>query len=267
MAVLTRESVDELLKKLDVDGYVILRDVVSQDRLEQFHTELMRQFHDVRDEGRLFSGGGMITGHLNCFPGEHARFIYEEIADYGIVEVARARDAASAERPRATLNFNLPGSVAQHYHMDGLYTDEFLICNVAVVDTDVHNGAFDVLPGTHREFMKFWRYAVERKYRLSTRVPLRQGDAILRLSTTWHRGTPNLSDTARPMAAITFGELSAPEGDPFAVNGGEMAFYPNWYGTDRLGQLRERTYAALPLSYSAYRFVRSLYGKKGYSTF
>ena len=77
---------------------------------------------------------------------------------------------------RATLNFNLPGSVAQHYHTDGVYLKDFLICNIAVVDTDLENGAIDVLPGTNREFYKFWRYAVERKYRLTTRVPLRQGD-------------------------------------------------------------------------------------------
>ena len=43
--------------------------------------------------------------------------------------------------------------------MDGLYLKDFLICNVAVVDTDLANGAIDVLPGTNREFYKFWRYA------------------------------------------------------------------------------------------------------------
>ena len=81
-----------------------------------------------------------------------------------------------ADAVRATLNLNLPGSVAQHYHIDDAYLKEFLICNVAVVDTDLANGAIDVLPGTNREFYKFWRYALERKYRLTTRVPLQRGD-------------------------------------------------------------------------------------------
>ena len=57
------------------------------------------------------------------------------------------------------MNFNLPGSVPQHYHMDGLYIDDFLICNIAVIDTDLVNGAIDVLPGTNREFLPFWKYA------------------------------------------------------------------------------------------------------------
>ena len=221
----------------------------------------------MRASGALFKGGGTIIGHLNCFPGERSRFIYDRIEEYGIVDVAKAWDPIAAKYPRPTLNFNLPGSVAQHYHMDGLYTGQFLICNVAVVDTDIENGAFDVLPGTHREFMKFWRYAVERKYRLSTRVPMQRGDVMLRLSTTWHRGTPNRTTTPRPMMAITFGELGPTSGDPFRHNDGEIEFYQNWYSTSRLGQVREHVYRAAPLSYSAYRFVRSLWGNKGYSSF
>jgi len=32
-----------------------------------------------------------------------------------------------------------------------------------------------------------------------------------------------------------------------------------------VGQLRERTFVAAPITYSAYRFVRSLVGNKGYA--
>ena len=267
MGVLSDDDIQGLLNQLETDGFAVLRDVVSKERLEQFRTELLRDYLAFSMSGKKFDGGGTVTGHLNCFPGERARFIYDEIREYGIVELAATRDPEAALRPRATLNFNLPGSVAQHYHMDGLYTEAFLICNVAVVDTDLENGAIDVLPGTNREFYKFWRYALERKYRLSTRVPLSQGDVILRLSTTWHRGMPNASDQPRPMAAITFGEAGAPSCDPYAENDGQVVFYPNWFRTDRLGQLRERTYKALPITYSAYRFMRSLVGNKGYSSF
>ena len=146
---------------------------------------------------------------------------------------------------------------------------EFLICNIAVVDTDTVNGAIDVLPGTNREFYKFWRYALERKYKLTTRVPLAQGDVVVRKSTLWHRGMPNRSATPRPMMAITFGEMEKDEleADPFMVNDGKVVFYPNWYKTSRLGQLRERIFVAAPITYSAWRFARSLYGNKGYASF
>lgn len=264
---LSRDDIDGILHSLSTDGFVVLRDVVDREPLEELRISLLEEYERARSSGALFQGGGTIIGHLNCFPGEQSRFVYDQIRDYGIVDVAAARDPIAAQYPRPTLNFNLPHSVAQHYHMDGLYTEEFLICNVAVVDTTVENGAFDVLPGTNREFLPFWRYALERKYRLSTRVPLGQGDAILRLSTTWHRGAPNRTATPRPMMAITFGELGPTSGDPFAQNGGDVEYYANWYSTTRLGQLRERTYRAAPFTYSAYRFVRSLWGNKGYSSF
>ena len=63
--------------------------------------------------------------------------MWDEISDRGIVDLVREVRPDIVDSVRATLNFNLPGSVAQHYHMDGLYMKEFLICNVAVVDTDL----------------------------------------------------------------------------------------------------------------------------------
>jgi hypothetical protein len=123
-----------------------------------------------------------------------------------------------------------------------------------------------VLPGTNREFTKFWRYAVERKYRLSTRIPMSQGDVLLRMSTLWHRGMPNRTGTPRPMMSLTFGERGVAEGDPFLANDGKVIFYPNWFKTSRLGRARERTFVTLPISYSAVRFVQSLHSDRGYSS-
>jgi hypothetical protein len=252
---------------LDHDGYVVMRGVVSKDKLTAFSDDLLAEFDHRVDEGLPFQGGGLLSGHLNCFPGERARFIYDELRERGVFDLVRSYRPDIADRVRPTLNFNLPGSVAQHYHMDNAYLKEFLICNVAVVDTDLDNGALDVLPGTNREFYKFWRYALERKYRLTTRVPLQQGDVVVRKSTLWHRGMPNQSSAPRPMMAITFGEVDDTTADPFATNGGEIEFYPNWFNPSRLGRLRERTFVRAPITYSAYRFVASLHGNKGYESF
>jgi hypothetical protein len=257
---------EDFRRRLDHDGFVVLRGVVSKDKLADLERVIVEEFERARSANELFEGGGFRSGHLNCYPGESARFVYEELLDAGIIDLVRVVRPDIADSVRATMNFNLPGSVAQHYHMDGLYTKEFLICNVAVVDTDLNNGAIDVLPGTNRRFYKFWRYALERKYRLSTRVPLARGDVIVRKSTLWHRGMPNRSGAPRPMMAITFGEMEPTEPDPFMMNDGRIEFYPNWFSTSRLGQLRERTFVAAPITYSAYRFIRSLYGNRGYDS-
>ena len=253
----------EFHRDLDGNGYVVVPGVVSKSRLADFN----RQIVDAYERSAKFTGGGSISGHLNCFPGEASRFIYEEMERYGIPDAIRAVRGTSDDNIRPTLNLNLPGSAAQHYHMDGVYTEEFIICNVAVVDTDVANGAIDVLPSTHQQFYPFWRYAVHRRYRLATRVPLRQGDVLVRRSTLWHRGMPNQSQEPRPMFSLTFGELNVPLQDPFAVGGGGIQFYPNWYTTGRLGAIRERVEVAVPLTRSVVRFARSLVGKRGYSSY
>jgi hypothetical protein len=258
---------DEFAKALDHDGYVVIRDVVSKERLATFTDELLEAFDRQVTQGLPFKGGGLVSGHLNCFPGEGSRFVYDELSERGVIDLVRSYRADIVDAVRATLNLNLPGSVAQHYHFDDAYLKEFLICNTAVVDTDLTNGAIDVLPGTNREFYKFWRYALERKYRLTTRVPLQRGDVIVRKSTLWHRGMPNRSSTPRPMMAITFGEIQHKVADPFAMNGGEIEFYPNWFKTSRLGQLREKTFVRAPITYSTYRFVTSLHGNKGYESY
>jgi hypothetical protein len=248
----------DVIAQLESDGYALLSGIVSVDRLTEFADEILAAYEELDP----FRGGGSISGHLNCYPGEASRFILTELETAGICDLIGSIRAGRDDRVRATLNFNRPGSVAQHYHMDGAFADDFLICNIAVVDTDTTNGAIDLLPTTNRQYYPFWKYALERKYRLSKRIAMAQGDVLLRKSTLWHRGMPNLSTRPRPMMAITFGEASAPLDDPFA---GPITFYPNWYGTGRFGELRERIEVAAPVTRSAYRFMRSLIGHGGYS--
>jgi hypothetical protein len=266
MASISSEDTNRLQQSLAKDGYIIIRDVVPKSKLSEFQASVMAEFERLKGSGQLFTGGGMISGHLNCNPGEQSRFAYEALREQGIVDLIAALAPQSVAAVRAGCNVNLPNSVPQHYHMDGVYLEDFWIANVAVVDTDLVNGAIDVLPGTHQKFYKYWQFAVERTYRSSTRVPLQQGDVLLRTSRLWHRGMPNRAGVARPMLALTFGEKGAPKGDPFRINDGKLTFEPNWYNTNALGRLRERTFVKAPITYAAYRFARSLVGNKGYAS-
>ena len=43
------------------------------------------------ERARLCSRAAVaLSGHLNCFPGERARFVYDEIAEFGIVDLVRS---------------------------------------------------------------------------------------------------------------------------------------------------------------------------------
>jgi hypothetical protein len=263
MNTLSTTERSEVRRGLDDDGYCIIPGVVSREILSSFNQQVLEAY----DDADRFRGGGSLSGHLNCFPGEAARPIYEQIQARGIVDAICSACPELPHSLRATMNFNLPGSVKQHYHMDGVYLEDYVICNVAVVDTSVDNGAIDVLPSTHKEFYPFWKYALQRKYRLTTRLPLAQGDVLLRRSTLWHRGMPNMSPHPRAMFSLTVGERYVDHEDPFLANGGDIEFYANWYSTGRAGEIRERVEVALPITRSIVRFARSLSGNRGYSSY
>jgi ectoine hydroxylase-related dioxygenase (phytanoyl-CoA dioxygenase family) len=267
MKALTLDEQSELRRNFSENGYVIIRGVVPREKLSLLRAKVADEFEASKKSGELFSGGGSISGHLNCFPGEESRFAYEAVKDHGILDLVGAIVGASPGKLNVGGNLNLPGSATQHYHVDSSFLEGFMIVNVAVVDTDVVNGAIEVAPGTHRKFYKYWRFAVERPR--GTQVPLNQGDVLIRTSNLWHRGMPNRSNAARPMLAFTFGDVRAPtrEGDPFGVNDGKILFYPNWYRANLLGRLRERTFVSVPITYAAYRFARSLFGNRGYASY
>jgi ectoine hydroxylase-related dioxygenase (phytanoyl-CoA dioxygenase family) len=257
-------DVEKLKQAFAEDGYLIFRDVVSKEQLSALRDRIADEFDSAKQSGRLFSGGGLISGHLNCFPGEGSRFAYEALEKHGIIDLIKVIFPKAVRLPNVGCNFNLPGSVTQHYHADRNFLDDFLIANVAVVDTDLANGAIDVIPGTHKKFYKFWRFAVERTARGSVRIPMKQGDVLVRTSNVWHRGMPNRTATARPMIAFTWEDGGSTREDPFKVEDGKIVFRQNWYKPTALGRLRERTFVTAPITYSAYRFVGSLFGTKGY---
>jgi len=255
---LSRTEIDSLKQAYARDGYFIVPNVVSPEHLTELHLALSREFEMASDSGALFSGGGLVSGHLNCFPGAGARFAYDTLQDSGIIDLIKQLHPNVLRMPNVGCNFNLPGSHTQHYHIDRPFTRDFMIANVAVVDTVVENGAIDVVPGTHKRFYKYTQFVLERTRRNAVRVPLNRGDVLIRSSNVWHRGMTNRTSVPRPMLAMTWEDGGSDFPDPFGVDGGKIRFLPNWFKPTRLGRLRERLFVKVPLTYSALRFARSL---------
>lgn len=249
------------------DGFVILRNAIPRAGLTDLCSKILDALDRAKSNGTLFSGGGTLSGHLNCSPGEASRFVYTELQQAGVLDVITALAPKATGVPNVGCNVNLPNSVAQHYHADGLFVEDFIVTNVALLETTLENGAIDVLPGTHERFYPYWRFALERTPRLSKRLPMSPGDVLIRTSNLWHRGMPNRTGRARPMLCLRWDNAkNPPDYDPFRESNGEIEFQPNWYKANLLGRLRERTFVTAPVTYSAYRFVSSLVGNKGYAT-
>jgi ectoine hydroxylase-related dioxygenase (phytanoyl-CoA dioxygenase family) len=240
-------------------GYFVLPNVVSPERLAELHTALAREFDRASRSGELFSGGGLLSGHLNCFPGAGARFAYETLQDRGIIDLIKQLHPKVTRMPNVGCNFNLPGSHTQHYHIDRPFKRDFMIVNISVVDTVLENGAIELVPGTHKRFYKYTQFVLERCNRAGVRVPTNRGDVLVRSSNVWHRGTTNRTSVPRPMLAFTWEDGGSASPDPFSADGGNIRFLPNWFRPTRVGRLREHLFVKVPIAYSALRFTRSLF--------
>lgn len=238
------------------EGYVTLPNVVSKSRLAALTEELRDQYVLARTKGELFSGGGTISGHLNCFPGAQSRFVYDELEQYGVFDLVRKLSPTATRMPNVGCNLNLPNSSSQNPHADGYAASPFLIVNVAPVDTDLRNGAMEVAPGTHLREYKYWQYAVSGKSAI--RMCVRAGDVVVRSSALWHRGMQNRSNAIRPMLAFTWENGGSDLADPYTAHGGKITLLPNRYAQSLSGRLQERAFASLPALGKGYLFVRSV---------
>ncbi len=255
---LTASEIENAKQEYAINGYFILRNVVSSERLAELHSALAREFDRASKAGELFSGGGLVSGHLNCFPGAGARFAYDTLQERGIIDLLKELHPKVLRMPNVGCNFNLPGSHTQHYHIDRPFTRDFMIANVSVVDTVVENGATDVVPGTHKRFYKYRQFIMERCGRNAARVLTNRGDVVIRSSNVWHRGMTNRTAVPRPMLAFTWEDGGSNQEDPFSANGGNIRFLPNWFKPTPLGRIREQLFVKVPVTYAALRFARSL---------
>jgi hypothetical protein len=250
------QRMQDLASTFAREGYVTLPNVVSKSRLRTLTDELRGEYARARAEGELFSGGGTISGHLNCFPGAQSRFVYDELEQYGVFDLATKLSPSTTRMPNIGCNLNLPKSSAQNPHADGYAASPFLIVNVAPIETDLGNGAMEVAPGTHLRDYKYWQYAFSRKPVI--RMCMRAGDVVVRSSMLWHRGMPNRSSAIRPMLAFTWENGGSDLADPYTAHEGKITLLPNRYAQNFIGRLRERAFASLPALGKSYLFVRSV---------
>src|ERR1041384_2291199 len=74
----TRSVLTDGLRRTFADeGYLKFDGVISKSKLAQLSQRIADEFTEQRRQGRLFSGGGTFSGHLNCFPGAESRFVHE----------------------------------------------------------------------------------------------------------------------------------------------------------------------------------------------
>src|SRR5688572_29781453 len=110
---------EQARRSFQQEGYVVFPNLVSKAFLTRHTQDLCDAFDRANAAGPLFSGGGgMVMGHLNCFPGQQTRAIYDRLTETGVIDFIRSLWPRATGLPNVGCNFNLPRSSAQNYHMD-----------------------------------------------------------------------------------------------------------------------------------------------------
>lgn len=214
---LTEAHVEQALKAIHVDGYVVLENVVNHD-----HLDILRERMDADSQILInkekWGGAGRLIGHLQQGPPPYAPYIFRDIvANPYVVQVTKSLLGAGLYNNFYNGNTNCPGSTTQPLHRDGshLWPDEEVahptaevVVNISPLDTTEENGSVELWPGSHLNVSGRRIEEEEEEARRKIAPPVRgnakKGSALIRDIRLWHRGVPNPSDAPRHMIAMIY---------------------------------------------------------------
>ena len=143
---LSPAHLEETVKAINEDGYVIMKDVISHEPLYVL-------------KGKMGWCSGRLQGHLQQGPPPFAPYVFSEIgANPFIIQVSKALFGDGIFNSFYNGNTNCPGSLKQPLHMDGKHLWPCLevshppvsaVINISPMDTNEENGSVELWPGTH----------------------------------------------------------------------------------------------------------------------
>jgi hypothetical protein len=265
------KTAEENAAELEANGYTLLESCIDLEHTEAALKEVLAEYESARP--MPWRGGGKWFGHINYAPSPTCQIMNDIGTSSRIKDVLDCALGKDYKVIGFGGNANLPGSRYQPAHMDGVRGTDFLVINVPLGQVTESNGSTEVWPGTHKEKLNISQFnAVRRK---SVRLNSSPGDAIIRYSNLYHRGTPNKSNEVRLMLALIVSpvynklppmklskdqetSLSKFKLSVHAVPGSELSkgFRPNYFPTSLKGNVLELTWMFAPSVFTAIRHFK-----------
>jgi ectoine hydroxylase-related dioxygenase (phytanoyl-CoA dioxygenase family) len=210
------ETPVEALGYLYRDGVTACRGAFPVDWVEQVGEDVDAAFREARARPDGAVGRGPERWYVEIHP-EQLRGFVDLVTHPWVVSVCRAVLGPDYEIVELGFDIPFPGAAIQPWHRDFPMPEETrlrrrltsLAFNLTTVDTVEEMGPFEIAPGTqwddgrdfdHEMFPPKDRYP-RYEARAVRKYPQR-GDISARSALTIHRGTPNVSDLARPVLVL-----------------------------------------------------------------
>lgn len=211
MARYSPEEHKAFAEAFERDGMVVLREHFPRETLacwrEAFEPLLQKKLGETTGPANRGAARHYITLPFSGIFADPAIVADEDVL--AIVEQVAGRDPVMCQLASDT---PVLGSTHQEIHRDTpeLFPGEpeppsyQLAVNFALCDVTPENGAFETTVGTHRMTRGEGVAALEKgELKLET-IPMKMGDVMIRDVRVLHRGTPNLTESPRPMVVIGY---------------------------------------------------------------
>lgn len=198
------------------DGITARRGAFTPDWADAMREDIEAAFDEARSREGGAVGRGPNRYYVEIHP-EQLRGFVDLVTHPWVTAVCEAVLGTDYEIVELGFDIPFPGAVAQPWHRDFPMPEvtrreralNSLAFNLTGVDTVEAMGPFEIAPGTqfddepdfeHGMFPPKERYG--RYEERAVRKYPRRGDISARSALTIHRGTPNISDTARPVLVL-----------------------------------------------------------------
>ena len=153
--------------------------------------------------------------HFLPMPFDSPCFASEFFFDTKVLDIVRAAMDDRVVADQWGCDVALRGSTRQGVHVDYqrplfaeapelLLPSYMLVLSFGLIDITPACGPIEIAPGTHRMPRNEVLRAVESAEIETQLVPLELGDVLIRHPWALHRGTPNTTDTPRPIVTIRY---------------------------------------------------------------
>jgi hypothetical protein len=209
---------DALRNQVYTEGITACRGAFSPEWADQLREDIEALFDEAMARPNGAVGRGPHRYYVEIHP-ERLRGFVDIVTHPWVDAVCEAVLGPQYRIVEVGFDIPFPGAVHQPWHRDfpsppetyagGRLTS--LAFNLTAVDTIPEMGPFEIAPGTQWEDGLDFEHgmfppksAYPRYEALAQQKLPRRGDISARSALTIHRGTPNVSDAARPVAVIGF---------------------------------------------------------------